>query len=250
MLCISNVGKLVKPQDAGKQTFIRAFQRRGSCGDVDVFHLSSMIDFDNQCFLDEFTNSVRWHKMCYASYCSERNIESSVQVDISTTAVETTGSSRCTRSKRNPINWKKVCLFCEQTKFRGQSALKRVELEQFWLRLENVCNENRDDDLKLKVGGDFSKPVLEARYHSRCYVTYIKSKPTKSSDVSAHELAFKEFLLYFKQVIDQGRALEMSLLTERYKDLLRKQENVTEIEVLSYRTAKLKAWLENHLVIV
>ena len=26
LLCSSNVGKLVKPQDAGKQTFIRAFQ--------------------------------------------------------------------------------------------------------------------------------------------------------------------------------------------------------------------------------
>ena len=48
-----------------------------------------------------------------------------------------TTTSRCTRSKRNAdIDWKKVCFICEQTKFHGESKLKRVELEQFWLRLE------------------------------------------------------------------------------------------------------------------
>ena len=108
LFCNSKNGKLVKPQDAGKRTFIKAFQRRGTCGNVDTLHLSSIIDFDNCRFVDEHTDSIRWHKQCYASYCSERNIHVAVQGS----SIETTSSVRtCTCSTRNAdINWKMLFL--------------------------------------------------------------------------------------------------------------------------------------------
>ena len=42
----------------------------------------SIIDFDNCRFVDEHTDSIRWHKQCYASYCSERNIQVAVRVQV------------------------------------------------------------------------------------------------------------------------------------------------------------------------
>ena len=47
--------------------------------------------------------------------------------------------SYSTRSKRNTnIDWKKVCLYCEQTKYRGESELKKVEYEKFWQTRKGV----------------------------------------------------------------------------------------------------------------
>ena len=46
--------------------------------------------------------------------------------------------------------------------------------------------------------------------------------------------------------MNNGKALNMTLLTEKYRDILRKQNDITEEDVMSYRTSKLKARLENH----
>ena len=99
----------------------------------------------------------------------------------------------------------------------------------------------------LKVGGDFSKlPALEARYHRKCYVAYIKPNQSNINSESPHEVSFKEFITYFQQEMNNGKALNMTLLTEKYRDILRKQNYITEEDVMSYRTSKLKARLENH----
>ena len=62
-----------------------------------------------------------------------------------------------THSKRNTsIDWKKVCLYCEQTKYRGESVLKKVKYKTFWQTLEKKCDEKENTDLRLKIGDDFS----------------------------------------------------------------------------------------------
>ena len=158
----------------GKKTFITVFKLRGTCKGLDVLELSSLIDFDNQCFKDHVSDSVRWHKNCYSSYCSQRNISSSVSTDVMYTDVKVASSSnRSSRSKRNVnIDWKKVC---EQTKIRGETELRKVEYETFWTTLERKCKEKGDTDMLLKVGNDFSAlPALEARYHNKCHVYVYK----------------------------------------------------------------------------
>ena len=68
-----------------------------------------------------------------SSYCSQHNISSSVSTDVMSTDVKVASSSnRFSRSKRNVnIVWEKVCLFCEQTKIRGETELRKVEYETF-----------------------------------------------------------------------------------------------------------------------
>ena len=58
--------------------------------------------------------------------------------------------------------------------------------------------------------------------------------------------SFHESLTYFPTTIGGGRALEMCVLTGKYKDIPRKKENIAKDGILFYRTSKLKARLETH----
>ena len=242
-------GKLVNPKSQGTATFIRSFQMRGTCEGVDVLELTNAIDFNNQCFNHNVSDSIRWHRLCYSSYCSTRNIGSTICIN----ADESTVGDSISRTIVDlndilTLTWKKVCLFCEQTKYRGETELRRVEYEQFWKTLQHKCMENNDTHLLLKIGEDFSAlPALEARYHHKCHVQYIKSSSYKKVvRTDAYDVAFKTFILYFKPLLDSGRALEMASLTAKYKEELKATKQLSDDEINNYRSSTLKANMEKH----
>ena len=251
LVCGKGNGKLVNPQNIGKQTFIKAFKQRGTCAGMDTLQLTSMVDADNCVFLDDFSAGIRWHKNCYASYTSKQNISNSFIVNTTVDSLPITlnlSESYSTRSKRNTsIDWKKVCLYCEQTKYRGESELKKVEYEKFWQTLEKKCDEKEDTDLRLKIGGDFSVlPALEARYHNKCHSAYIKSDYVKVGTSGEYDGAFNVFLQYISPLLKSGRALQMSSLTKKFKDILREHSDVSEDQTNSFRTSTLKAKMDKH----
>ena len=217
-------GKLVNPKVNGKKTFIKAFQQRGSCPGLNISELSNVIDFDHGCFTAEVSDSIRRHKHCYASFTSTRNITaSSVHTDAPSTSTTNPDSCfRTHRSKRNTnIEWEKVCLFCEQTKYRGETELRRVEYEKFWKTLEIKCKEKGDTDLQLKIGCDFSVlPALEARYHNKCHVAYIKSNYKRVTDGNVYDAVFQTFVAHVTPLLTSGRALEMTSLTQNSFSML------------------------------
>ena len=114
--------------------------------------------------------------------------------------------------------------------------MKKVEYEKFWQTLEKKCDEKEDTDLRLKIGGDFSVlPALEARYHNKCHSAYIKSDYVNVGTSGEYDGAFNVFLQYISPLLKSGRAVQMSSLTKKFKDILREHSDVSEDQTNSFR---------------
>ena len=58
--------------------------------------------------------------------------------------------------------------------------------------------------------------------------------------------AFNVFLQYISPLLKSGRALQMSSLTKKFKDILWEHSDVSENQTNSFRTSTLKAQMEKH----
>ena len=205
------------PGTQGKSSFINALIKREKCGQYHISELLHMIDIESKHFYDDFTADIRWHKNCYSSFVSKRNLE---HID-DQESIDSCSSSLQTRSSTPTVDLKRVCLFCNKTNHKGNKSMARVEYEQFRLTLERSCKEKGDAELPLKIGGDFSKiPALEPRYHKTCYASYVKPVYTKTSTVNYYNDAFERFIPYFDSLLKDNRAIPMDKLLDHYKSML------------------------------
>ena len=235
-------GDLKTPGTKGTESFLEALFIRRKCGEFDLNDLSNVIDINKKVFNAESIVHVRWHKNCYASYVSKRNlnfVSESTDTSISKDkADEDCSILKVTRSRSSVIDFKKVCMFCERTNHKGDRTLIRVEYETFWVTLADVCKKKGDAKLALKVGGDFSKlPALEARYHRACHAAY--TKPCYQKSKNYFDEAFETFRIYFDKLLCDGRAVLMDILLKQYKVFLANSGQLVE-SLESYTIPKLK----------
>ena len=109
------------------------------------------------------------------------------------------------------------------------------------------CSEKEDHNLRMKIGGDFSKlPALEARYHKDCHPLYMKNKRSSSGRKSPYDEAFDCLVDYLMPLLNNGRATEMNNLRDKYKEFLSEIESEDDIDPNSYRTEHLKARMQKH----
>ena len=232
-----------KPGEQGLSKFIYAFNVRKICNGFTKQDFSEFIDFENEIWLKEKEN-VRWHKNCYASYCSSQNLST---FQTFRNLEEGSGSSTpSTRSKTLSLDFKTKCLFCKLSKRKGDTNLIRIYSDETVDKIRTRCKEINDVELLRLVAGDFSElQALEARYHKNCYNLYLKQDTTSSSNKeSIHDICFK---LLIEETIEpaltEGRALKICNVLAKYKDFLR-EKNYDTYE--SYTTQKLKHKLLTH----
>ena len=92
-----------------------------------------------------------------------------------------------TRSQKPLINLKENCMFCTFKKHKKESRLVEVQYDDVIKNIEEQCNTIKDEELRLRIGGDFSKlPAFEARYHPGCYKSIFRTK--KDREKSVHDI--------------------------------------------------------------
>ena len=181
-LVCNKSGKLTSLGSQGKETFIRCFFQRPESKD-DSLGIKCFINREINPFQDDISSSIRWHKVCYASFTSKKNMTSALKhmdddVFKGQSSEDSSEPSISTRSKVcTNIDFKSACFFCENITRENDRKLVRVQWPTFWESLEKKCSEKEDHNLRMKIGGDFSKlPTLEARYHKDCHALYMKNK--------------------------------------------------------------------------
>ena len=65
---------LCKPGVTGKRKFIEALERRRLSENFIHHALLKDVDINNHCLLPHIDNAVTWHKHCYSSFTSTRNL--------------------------------------------------------------------------------------------------------------------------------------------------------------------------------
>ena len=134
-------------------------------------------------------------------------------------------------------------MFCHKTKHKKCNKLIKVESDKFCGKIEKICNEKGDHDLRVKISGDFSKLfLLKAHYHKKCYAAYIKSTKLKSDDVnSLYDKTFENFVTYFEKIMKYGKALRMDTAAcQKYQQNLT-DAGVKDEDAVRYTNAKLEA---------
>ena len=151
-----------------------------------------------------------------------------------------------TRSKVCCIDFKLVCVLCEQQYKNNSNKMSRVETNSFCDNLGKRCKEKKDTDFERKIGNEYRKlPAFEARYHTCCLLRYMKADyKRKSDDTDPHQAHFTKLLNYLCPLLESGRALLMTIVLAKYKEFM--NETMTGGQVQSYTTQKLKQRLEKH----
>ena len=144
------------------------------------------------------------------------------------------------RSEGNTFDWS-MCIICHQTKYKGLKALSQVLTEIVQSTLRKAAEVLKDQEMQFRIS-DSDLTAYEAQYHRGCYQKYIsKSKnmcqiPAKEG-FDEYDEAFDKFLqAYHADLIDRGKAIEMTTILNRFKEIL--SEKVEEAE--NSRSEKLK----------
>ena len=180
------------------------------------------IDFQNKTFI---SCDIRWHKNCYASFVSNRNIQYFQSSSLDESKPDEENNTAETRSQSTLFDLKLKCMFCGFKKHKKDTRLIAVQYEKVIRSIEARCNELQDDSLKRKIGYDFSKlPALEAKYHKNCYLSYFKSTETTNDKSTVHDICFSKLVSEIDNDLITGRALSVNNLLARYKELLQEEE--------------------------
>ena len=178
------------------------------------------VNFDSLTWKEEISDKVRWHVNCYASYVSPQNIK---QSSFCSTDISMQIETIATRSQKPLINLKENCMFCTFKKHKKESRLVEVQYDDVIKKIEEQCNTIKDEELRLRIGGDFSKlPAFEARYHPGCYKSFFRTK--KDREKSVHDICFELLRRDIDEVLASGRAIEVHVLLEKYQHYLRDNE--------------------------
>ena len=88
-------------------------------------------------------------------------------------------------------------------------------------KIEKTCTERSDDELERKIGWDFDKlPAYKAKYHLKCYVTYISKRTKAITESSINHVAFIKLINEVEQELLEGRAIKVKSLLFRFKESL------------------------------
>ena len=227
-------------------TFIAALNIRQQCNGFPKIDYVMFIDFENKVFKKiDSGHEIKWHKNCYASYISNRNLTfAQLTSTVEVPAVVVDSDSLATRSQSTLFNLKTNCMFCGYKKYRQDNRLITIQYESVLRNVEKRCMELDDFGFKRKIGGDFSRlPALEAKYHSRCYNAYMKKKEVSQTEISVHQICFDMLTNEMDKHLSTGRALNIQDLLSKYK-LLLKEENYEGFD--AYTTQKLKLRITSH----
>ena len=112
-------------------------------------------------------------------------------------------------------------MFWGHWKHKNDSKIKLIQYQNIIDKTEKVCAERNDDELERKLGRDFDKrPAYKAKYHIKCYVTYISKKRKAISESSVHHVAFIKLINEVEQELLVGRAITVKPLLFRFKESL------------------------------
>ena len=156
--------------------------------------LDSFLDEGCTSIHEEYRSQIKWHKSCYTSNTSKKNL-SHLKNEQEITEVEGENSSaseiQTRRSSVTDFDWKK-CIFCQKIYHGKDKNLVNVSTFQFCQILEGTGNLENDSYLKLHIG-DFSKLMAnEAVYQKGCHANCIKIK--EKVPQSEKHAAFAQFL--------------------------------------------------------
>ena len=157
---------------------------------------------------------MKWHKSCYSTYTSIRNIFYNPGASQETSETDETlsvSSSSSSRSPESVTNWN-LCLFCQQRRCKGEHILLLVSKEhhqQVHETILNAANVRGDETIKHRLIGE-DLVVCEARYHAGCYkrftsISNLKNKASAGISPSVHEVAFQHLI----------KMIDKKLLTEK-----------------------------------
>ena len=135
----------------------------------------------------------------------------------------------------------------QRTKYKGSKALSPGLTEIAQSTLRKAAEVLKDQEMQFCIS-DTDLIAYEAQYHRGCYQKYI-SKSKNMSQIPAKEgfdeydKAFDNLLQeYHVDLIDTGKAIEMTTIVNRFKEIL--SEKVEEAE--NYRSEKIKRRLINY----
>ena len=77
-LVCNTSGKLTSPGSQGRETFIRCFFQRPESKD-DSLGIKCFINRETNSFQDDISSSIRWNKVCYASFTRKKNMTSALK---------------------------------------------------------------------------------------------------------------------------------------------------------------------------
>lgn len=244
LICGQSIGPYGrKPKEKGIAAFIDALEQRKYCNNNYITEYKDVIDFEKRCWKEQFLDKINWHVNCYASFVSKHNIRDTKNSETHKME-DIENPSTNTRSNKPSIDLKTNCMFCCCKKRKKESRLVLLQLDSVVKNIEKQCNIKNDEDLRLRIGGDFSKlPAFEAKYHPNCYKSFMRQQKEEVNEKSVHDICFENFLIEIDDILLSGRAVELQTLLERFKTYLQ-EEQYENIE--SYTVQKLRQRIEKH----
>lgn len=235
LICSKRLGQLGRrPKEQGTISFINALNERKYCNGFSICEFEQYIDFDKKEFKEHVKDQIKWHVSCYAAFISKQNITGGSSSNVLNVPN--------TRASKPLINLKTNCIFCGFQKHNKVKKLVCIEYETVLQNIEKQCDLKKDTDLRLRIGGDFSKlPAFEAKYHATCYKTYMRDY--KDRDITIHELCFDYLKKDISEILETGRAVELQSILSIYKVYL-KENNYENFD--SYTVQRLQARILNH----
>lgn len=217
---------VANPTEDGRQTLFSMAERR----DDDVTaRISALTDIER--------SSCKWHRECYKSYTSEKNVrirEKHVESSSGSSEIQCSEVTPRLVRARNPDH--KKCVFCRKDRIKGDRTLYRVSEEQMALMLLEYGRSRQDHVFTSLstcacVGDIFAADVM---YHPGCSKNYFRHPLPKSETPMSHvrEASTKHrticedflkdaFQLLLNEVDEelQFKSFELSALAKRLKEL-------------------------------
>ena len=196
---------------------------------------------------------IKWHRSCHGAYTLKTNLkhvklQSSFHKKDIEQHVQKEGCNykKVLRSEGNTVDWS-MCIICQRTKYKGSKALSQVLTEIAQSTLWKAAEVLKDQEMQFRIS-DTDLIAYEVQYHRGCYQKYISKSKNMSQiqakeDFDEYDKAFDKLLQEcHADLIDRGKAIEMTTILNRFKEIL--SEKVEEAE--NKRSEKLKRRLTNH----
>ena len=193
---------------------------------------------------------ILWHKSCYSSYTSKRNlsflsISQNANLSEADEKKQPLDPGRSSRSKLSKLDWS-LCMFCQKVKNKGIKTLVNVATLDACSSILQAAEVREDHALLTSIAGE-DLIASEAKYHVNCRASYVSKTNLKhkaageSLEECLYERSFQELLCKIGPGIKAGKAYDMSYLKERYQQILSTNGLMEE----KYRSEKLKKRLMN-----
>lgn len=202
-------------------------------------------------------NDIVWHAQCFSSYTSQQNLRyasgtANTEQNEEEIAKSRQAVGKVTRSTSSfdGIDWSK-CFICKKKTYKKVTELVNIstfEACQSTAKAASIKNDEHMLHILRSVNHDLI--ATEAKYHKNCYALYVAASSKKAiketredagKDETEHEKAFRQLLDELKPGLDEGKAYDITSLTERYREILDEKGIASEV----YQSKRLKDRLKN-----